>query len=264
MNGPLDITSGSATNSRWQRRLYAASVHFGFSCAVAALAAALVFLAWYPSPFREVSGGRELFWLVVVIDVLVGPLLTFVVFDSKKPSIELRRDLAVVLFLQLVALGYGLHTVALARPVVIALEGDRLRVVRAVDLAAADMRRAPAELQSLSWWGPTFVATRQPNTDEKFEAIQRGLAGEDIGMRPEFWLPDGERGAAYARAAESLDRLTAMAGKRAEELPRAIEATGLPPYQLGYLPILARSTDWSALVDRKSGSIVGYVPIDSL
>jgi hypothetical protein len=243
-------------------RLRAAAIHLLASAAVAALAATLVFLLWYPSPFREISGGRELFLLVVAVDVVLGPLITFAIFNPRKPRAELVRDLAVVVLLQLAALAYGLHTVAQARPAVVALEGSRLRVVRSIDLDSAALDRAPPELRSLSLWGPMLVATRPPRPEEKFDAIQRGLAGEDVGMRPEFWLPGSARAAAFAQAALPLQKMSLPRPTHAAQLQRAVEATGRPRDRLGYLPILARRSDWSALVDREDGSIVGYVPID--
>ena len=243
-------------------RLRASLVHLGASAAVAALAAALVFALWYPIPYREVSGGRELFLLVVAVDVVIGPLITFAVFDRRKPRAELARDLGVVVLLQLAALAYGMFTVAQARPAIVALEGARLRVVRAIDLADADLARAPATLQSLSWSGPVLVATRMPSRDERLEAIDRGLAGEDIGMRPDFWLPVEQTRGAFAQAAMPLERLSRMRPERKADLDRTVAGTGLPVDQLGYLPILARRTDWSALVDRRSGEIVGYVDIE--
>jgi hypothetical protein len=243
-------------------RARAAGIHLALSTAVAALVGVLVLVFWYPSPYRHISGGRDLFLLLIAIDVVIGPLITFVVFDQRKPRTELGRDLGVVVLLQLAALAYGLHTVAQARPCVIALEGNRLRVVRAIDLDAADLSKAPSGLQSLSWLGPIAVATRPPRAEEKFEAIGRGLAGEDIGMRPDFWLPETERPAAYASAALPLAHLLRLSPQRAAELQHAVDATGRPQGQLGYLPILARRTDWSALVDLRDGSIVGYVPID--
>jgi hypothetical protein len=246
----------------WRQRLRASAIHLGLSTLVAAACAALVFLLWYPAPFREISGGRELFLMVVAIDVVLGPLITFAVFNPNKPRAELVRDLGVIVVLQLAALAYGLHTVAQARPAVVALEGDRLRVVRAIDLEDADFTKAPAGLRALSWTGPLVLATRSPTAEEKFDAIQRGLAGEDLGMRPEFWQPQAERGAAFARAAKPLGPLAQRWPQHAGELERAVAATGRSAEQLGYLAILARRTDWSALVDTRDGSIVGYVGID--
>jgi hypothetical protein len=237
-------------------------LHFGLSLLVACLAAALVFGLWYPTPYREISGGRELFLLIVAVDVVTGPVITFAVFDRRKAKRELMRDLAFVVGLQLAALAYGLHTVAQARPAVVALEGDRLRVVRAIDLAEANFTKAPPGLQSLSWWGPTLVAARPPSREEAFDAMQRGLAGEDIGMRPEFWRPPGDTAAAFARAAKPVQTLLASQPRGIDALQQTAVGSGVPLEHLGYLPILARRTDWSALVDRRSGALVGYAPVD--
>ena len=243
-------------------RLRAAGIHLGLSALVAALAAALVFGLWYPTPFREISGGRELFLIVVAVDVVLGPLITFAVFDRRKPRGELRRDLAVVVALQLAALGYGMHTVFIARPVVLALEVDRLRVVTAVQIAEPELAAAPPEFRRLPWRGVHRVATRPPSGDESFEAIQLGLAGIDLGMQPRYWRPAAETAAAWRAAARPLDELLQRRPERAAELQAAAAAAGRAIDQLGYLPLLARRSDWVALIDRVSGEVLAHAPVD--
>ena len=90
----------------WQDRLKASSIHLGISLAIALLAALLVFGLWYPYPYREISGGRELFLILVAVDVILGPLMTLTIFNRSKPWPELRRDLAIVVLIQLAALVY--------------------------------------------------------------------------------------------------------------------------------------------------------------
>ncbi len=53
----------------WKIRFRAAGIHLCISLAIAALAATLVFALWYPYPYRDISGGRELFGMLVGIDV---------------------------------------------------------------------------------------------------------------------------------------------------------------------------------------------------
>lgn len=243
-------------------RLRAAGIHAVLSALVAALAAGLVFGLWYPTPFREISGGRELFFIVVAVDVVLGPLITLAVFDRRKPWRELRRDLAVVALLQLGGLVYGLHTVYEARPVVLALEVDRLRVVRAIDLDNAELAKAPPEWRKLPLWGLQVLTARLPNSDEKFEAITLGLQGADIGMRPQFWQPASETRAALLRGAKPLSVLQQRHEARAAELQTYITATGRRVEQLKFLPLLARRTDWVAFLDADTGELVGYAPFD--
>jgi hypothetical protein len=243
-------------------RLRAAGLHGCISVVVAGLVAVLVLALWYPAPFDKVSGGRELLMLLITVDVVLGPAITFAVWNRNKPRAELVRDLTVVGALQLAALAYGVHTAAQARPAVIALEGSRLSIVRPIDLEDADLGRAPPELRTLSWAGPHFVAAREPGATEKLEAIDRALQGQDIGKRPAFWRPAAETAAAYTAAAAPLAQLVQRRPASSEQIRAAASAAGRSIEQLGYLPILARRTDWSALIDRKDGSVVGYVPID--
>ncbi len=244
-------------------RARAALLHFGLSLLVAALAAALVFGFWYPMPYREISGGRELFLLIVAIDVVVGPLLTFAVFDRRKPRRELTRDLAIIGLLQLAALGYGLHTVERARPAAVALEGQRLRVVRAIELDASELAKAPAGLREIPWFGHLEVAAKAPTESKAWLAtIDMALAGVDIGMRPELWLPPEQTAAAVLKVAQPLAELRRRYPERAAELNAAVAATGRPEAQLRYLPLLARETDWVALIDAETGKIVGHAHLD--
>jgi hypothetical protein len=60
-------------------RVLASVLHLSASCLVATLAAWVVFSLWFPYPYREASGGVELFGLIVTVDVLLGPLLTAIV-----------------------------------------------------------------------------------------------------------------------------------------------------------------------------------------
>jgi hypothetical protein len=250
------------TRRDFAQRTRAAGLHLLASSAIAAIVAALVFALWYPWPYFSIAGGDGLFGLVVAIDVVVGPLLTFAVFDRRKPWAVLRRDLIVILTMQVAALGYGLDALASARPVVVALEANRLRVVRAVDLAGIDLSSAPAELRRLSWTGPVFVATRPATPQEMPDAVLRALAGDDVGMRPEFWLEPGATEKRYAAAAVPIETLIKRNPTRIEELREAMRDTNQPAASLGFIPILGRVTTWTALVDRSDGRIVGYVPIE--
>jgi hypothetical protein len=243
-------------------RLRACGLHAGISLLIAVGTAALVLWVWYPRPFDQISGGRELLTLLITVDVIVGPLITFAIWNVRKPRAELLRDVGMIGLIQLAALAYGVHTAADARPAVVALEGARLAVVRPIDLDEADLERAPPSLRRLSWLGPLWVAAREPTSEERLEAIDRAMQGQDVSKRPEFWRPESDRGLAFARAALPLDKLKPAHPQNVADLQHAVERSGRPRAQLGYLPILARRTDWSALVDLKDGAVVGYVPID--
>jgi hypothetical protein len=249
-----------------QARIRAAVIHLALSAGIAGIAAGLVFLLWYPWPYTALAGGIGLFILITCVDVVLGPSLTLVVFDRRKSLTELRRDLAVIVALQVAALGYGLHTMFEARPVVLALEIDRLRVVSANDVLTSELPLAPPGLQRLPLGGPRLIRTQAPtDPKERLAAIDMALAGADLGARPKYWRNwDAEAARQVRTAGRPLDELRRRRPELAAELDAAIRLTGYESSELRFLPILSRHADWVALVNARSGQIVGYVPFSIL
>lgn len=244
-------------------RLQAAGIHLCISLVIAALAAALVFALWYPYPYRDLSGGRELFFMLVSIDVILGPLLTLAVFNLKKPRAELVRDLAIIGLLQLSALTYGLWTVYEARPVHMVFEIDRFRVTHAADIDPALLAKAPPALQVLPITGPTMLAVRPLLGTEKFSVSVAALNGAQMAFRPDLWQPyDADAKQRALQAAKPAADLLKKYPAQQSALNQIAADAGLPLSDLRFLPAQARDTVWSAILSAKTGDIIGYLPVD--
>lgn len=246
-----------------RRRLRAALVHLALSAFVAGAASLLVFLLWFPRPFSAIAGGTQLFVLLVVVDVVLGPALTAVVASPGKARQEFLRDLGVIVTLQLAAFAYGLHTMALARPVALVHEVDLLRVVTAVDVEASALSRAPAPLRGLSWRGPRLLVAVKPETpSEQLRSIELAMSGVHLAFLPEYWRDYRENAAAVWRSARPVAELAARYPTARTEIDQAAAAAGLPPQSLRFVPLLSRRASWVALVAEPGASIVGYLPLD--
>ena len=238
----------------------AASIHLLSSFSVALLAAALVFGLWYPFPYRDLSGGRELFLWVVLVDVVCGPLLTLVVFSPAKPRAELWRDLGLIAMLQLGALGYGLHTVWQARPLFLVQEVDRFKVIVGPQLDGAAVAALPAVLQPHWWKGPQTVAIRDTSDVAErnkvlFESVQ---GGRDYGERPEFYLPyEGEAALKSLKRAKPLTVFLEKQPDQQEVARQLALEKSVDLKEWFYLPVIARQ-DWVAVLD-KQGQIQGFL-----
>lgn len=246
----------------WPSRTKAAGIHLILSAVVGAIAAAVIFGLWYPWPYRAISGGQSLFWLLVSVDVTLGPLLTLAVFNVRKPRAELVRDLLVIGCLQLAALGYGSWVLFEARPVHLVFEVSRFRVVTAIDIDPAELGEAPADLRRLPLLGPTLISTREPtDQDEKLRAIDEALQGRDLSMKPRYWIPYSASRSDVLRIAQPL--LTHVQKKPAQQeaLQRAAERSGRPAESLRVLPLLSRTASWTVLIDSE-GDPVGYLDLD--
>ncbi len=248
----------------WRDRLRASGIHLGISLSIAALAGLLVFALWYPYPYREISGGRELFLLVVVVDVMLGPLITLAVFNRAKPKAELRRDLALVGLIQLAALGYGLWTVFLARPVHMVFEYERFRVVHAVDIPLELTQQNQSGIDALPLTGPTLLALRPfKDNKEEMEATLAALQGVSLSARPELWQSYSQAKERVLQVAKPVLALKSRFINQVATLDAAVAQTGRPADALVYLPLISRQAAWTVLLDAVTAEPLAYVPLDS-
>lgn len=242
---------------------FAAFIHLSGSLLVAALAGILVFAFWYPVPYRELAGGRELFVLIVLVDIVLGPLLTLVLFTPSKMPKELWRDLTIVVIVQFCALGYGVWTVWQARPLFLVAEVDRFKVVSRPAIEQLLIDSLPPELQPRSFSGPITTAIRDPeDVNERnavlFESIQ---GGRDYGERPNFYIP--YEGAAALKSLKRARPLEPFLQKYALQRKNALELAnkaGLRLESVVYLPVIARQ-EWIALLDER-GIVIGFLKGD--
>ena len=250
--------------SFWGDRLKASGIHLALSLAIAALAALLVFGVWYPYPYRDISGGRELFLLVVTVDVILGPLITLAVFNRKKPWTELRRDLAVVALLQLGALGYGLWTVYVARPVHMVFEMDRFRVVHAIDVPVELLDKTPAGVDALPITGPTLLSLRPfKDSKESMEATMAALQGLSLSARPDLWQAYAAGVPDILKMAKPVALLKSRFGNQAADIDRVLASTGRAQQTVVYLPMIGRKSFWTVFLDPVTAEVLAYMPLDS-
>jgi hypothetical protein len=252
------------THHFWKDRLKASSIHFGASLVVALLAAILVFGLWYPYPYRDISGGRELFFLVVVVDVILGPLITLAVFNRAKPLRELQRDLAMVILIQLVALAYGLWTVFEARPVHLVFEYDRFRVVHAVDVPRELLKKTPHDLDPLPLMGPTLLSLRPfRSNEEKMDYTMAALQGVSLASRPDLWQPYIAAANEIRELAKPVQALKVQFPLQASAIDGVLATTGRQPDTLVYLPMVGRKSFWTVFLDPVTAEVLAFMPLDS-
>jgi hypothetical protein len=242
-------------------RLLAGGTHLGLSALLGMAVAVVTLLIWYPGAVGEMAGGKKLFFLILAVDVALGPLLTSIVFDKRKPRSELVRDLSVIAVLQLGALAYGLHTLYVARPIAMAFEPGRFRLVSANDVRVSELQGAREEYRALPLTGPWLLGTRSAAPgDEKFDSITVALEGYDMGQRPSFWQPYAESRSEALKAAKPVRLLLDRHASRASELLDLLAKVNLSADSARYLPVVARG-DWVVLLDTQ-GNVAAYAPFD--
>ena len=74
-------------------KLTATSIHFSISLLLFATIASWIYFKLYPSFYFQMSGGIQGLSLMFVVDVILGPILTFLVFNPQKSKREIYVDL---------------------------------------------------------------------------------------------------------------------------------------------------------------------------
>lgn len=104
--------------SRWK----ATAIHFSLSLIVFLLLLAVILLVWYPGILFSVDGGWTGLRILIGVDLVLGPLLTLIVFRSGKPG--LKFDLSCIALAQTVCLAIGMWIVYNERPIALVMAYD--------------------------------------------------------------------------------------------------------------------------------------------
>lgn len=107
------------TKSLIKAKLKAALIHFCLSLGVFLVVASWVYFWAYPSFYFTMAGAIQGLALVFFVDVVLGPLLSFMVYNPAKPKKEIISDFAIIGVVQLGALFYGLYTLYQEKPTAI-------------------------------------------------------------------------------------------------------------------------------------------------
>jgi hypothetical protein len=242
--------------TRWQ----AAPIHLCISAVIAALVVFAMLVLWYPQPYFRASGGQSLLLLLIGVDVVIGPLLTLIVFDPRKKRLKL--DLAVIAILQLAALAYGTSVMFDARPVYVTFAGDRFELVEASAIDAAQLADAKPEFRRLPLTGPRVVGASLPVDPE--ERVRLGVAammGVSVGVFPQYYVPYAAVSQAAIARSRPLARLREWHPDRAGDIDAWVAASGRPEDSLRFVPLQARHGDMSVIVDARTGDVQGVLAI---
>lgn len=238
-------------------RFQAAGSHLLGSSLVALCSAALVFLVWYPGPLASATGVIGIFLILLTVDVALGPLITLIVFNPAKK--ELKRDLLIVLLLQVVALLYGLHAVFIARPVYRVFSVDRFELVYANDLTNAKLQKATdPHFKMPPVLGPETIYARRPETSKERIDIAMGAmaGGDDVAQLPQFYAPYSEAKALVLKRLQPLEKLNDVNKDRRTDVDALIRKYAGRPGGVGYLPTRGKVQDLTVIVARDSAAVL--------
>jgi hypothetical protein len=169
-----------APASRWT----AALVHVLLSTLVIGTIALGVVLLWFPGGLWHVAGLQKLFGIMIGADIVLGPLLTLLVYKPGKRG--LRFDLSMIALAQAVFLAYGVHTLWQNRPLFLVGSQQAFALVFASELT--DPQAAERHARAQDWprfhgRGPWLSAVDLSSPYAKDEFLFAYMAGSGGPLR---------------------------------------------------------------------------------
>jgi hypothetical protein len=246
--------------TRWQ----ASGLHLLISIAVAAAVLTLMLSLWYPGPLFEAAGGNDLLFILVGVDVVVGPLITLVIFRSGKPG--LKFDLAVIGVLQISALVYGMHAVYQARPAFIVFVADQFQVASAAQLDPEELAKAKyPEFRQPPLGGPMLAFADLPTDPKELRQFALvGMAGHDLQEFPRLYVPYAERIADVLAKSWPLARMRQLEPQSAKVVDAWLAQSGTREADVRYVPLRARRAWIAVLIDAKTAQPVKMLISDPM
>ncbi len=241
--------------TRWK----ASGIHFSISLMIGIFALCMLYFVYYPQPYFEPAGAGKLVLILLSVDVVLGPLLTLVVFKSGKKS--LKSDLSVIAAVQMAALLYGLHIMWAARPVFVVASVDRFELVYAGNITDKAFAASTfPEFSKESLTGPVFTVVRQLEAKESAEIMDIVESGSDVHLHPRFFAPATPAAlATFWAHAKQIKNLPVNAREMAEAYMKAHGIDG----KLVAVPLKGRVEQYTVLVDQNTKKIITALEVSA-
>jgi len=230
--------------------------HLFLSLLTALLVVALVFFIWYPTPLATAIGVTQIFFMMLAIDVIIGPILGLLVYKEGKKT--LKFDLGIIISLQIIALCYGIYSIEQGRPAWLAYNVDRFELVRKNEIIEEHISQALPPYQQVSWLKPQLVAV-QFAKDENVRSddlFAEALGGISIAQKPERYVDFTKAKLQLKQRAKNLKEL-----QQYNDVQQVGSILSKYPQANAYLPLKANAVDMTVLVDKKTGEVIKIVDL---
>lgn len=259
-NQGSDVFGSHGAGSKVMGRFQAFVIHLMISFVVVLTFLTVMKQFWYPDYFFETSAGWGVLRILIMVDLVLGPVITLIIFKAGKPG--LKFDLGVIAALQVVALVYGGSIIFQNRPGYLVFAVDRFEVVAATSVdetAIPDpgLRRAAGNPIPIIYAG--LPDDKEESEKILFEVVSGGV---DIEMRPELYKSFEENFDKVFMKSIDISMLIkgdAEAGKRIRKFVSGLKAK-LSDFL--YYPVVGKNKDMLIVFARSGGRPVGVIDVN--
>ena len=237
-------------------RIKAFTTHFLISLLIVSLVLTVLLVFWYPSPFFKIVGTTDALRILIAVDLVLGPLLTLVLFKPGKKG--LMFDMACIAVMQLSALTYGVSVLYEERPYFAVFAQDRFEVLAYKDVVHEQLH---PELADKPWRGPLYVIASMPDDKEAWQRAFEDIlfnGQPDIQYQPRFWTDYADGSEQVVEQSKPLSYLVA-ANPQAEKEVAEVISRFASQEALGFVPVVGKKQPYALVVDKSSRKPVAVI-----
>jgi len=243
-------------------RITAFAIHLALSITFASISLFIIFFIWYPTPLQDALGVKDIYLILLAVDVSLGPILTFVIYIPKKKYLWL--DLWIIALLQISALGYGVYTIFQGRPAYIVFSKDRFETVSPIDIAPKDMETALAnknKYAEASWLMPQWIAVTQSKDEDRRKEIlfSSVLGGADWPQLPELYTSLTEVKVQLINKSKSLNELMELYNQSPDIIKKLQKYDS---QNVKWLPLKSNAKNMIVLINASTSKVIEIVDIN--
>ena len=239
-------------------------MHLLASTCTLSLILGTLYFGWYRWPGWYLTDVVRVVAVMAGVDVVAGPMLTFVIARASKPRRELARDLSMIVAVQLFALIYGSVSLWNGRPLYYAYSENVLQLVQAYDIdaeqAALGLQKNPEFVPH--WYSlPTWIWAPLPQDSHTREEIMTSAVtgGDDVISMPQYFKRWDQGLPALKAALKKVDDVGYFAGSDKKKLKERMRAAGLATDQLNSMTLTGRGRPLLAVFDPASLKITAIL-----
>lgn len=242
------------------QRLKAGISHFIISLLIFSIVITLLLYLWYPQPHFYVSGGWQGLKIVAGVDLVLGPLLTAIIFNTDKKEKELIIDVLSILSIQLLVLGWGINTIYQQRPVALVFwDGEFLSVPAEV------LTVQKINIDELKDYGdrfPVLIYGKKPTSQVEYRKM---LMRSEIEMLPphhqmELYEPFEQNFSDIYNAQVDIKEILNSNETMKEQFEMIWKADGSKASDYQYYSLRSKYHN-AILLFNHSGSLINYVVV---
>jgi len=227
----------------FKKRFKAFAIHFCISALLISVLLTIVVFRWFPNEFIY-AGGITGLKIIVGVDLILGPVLTFLVFDTEKAS--LKFDLAFIFLLQLSCLAGGTWLMYKERPVAQVLADDGIHIFSQADLDIykIEIETKPNEIH------PQYLLLDLPQDWSQIPLLKTAtefMQEKPFAYRNDLYIHMGDvNQATFSERISEIQKRLAVQNKRTKN----------KEHSCVWIPVISNHNSGDACINHKKGIVL--------